>query len=381
MLQEGRPLQGLPLWALALLLLLPLLLGAAQVSVGGHSALIPAWTIEGEQYYDLSALCRALEVKLTSHPETQRSSLARGTSRLVLAPGSPQLLLDGRVIQLPSPPRWVQGAVAVPAAFLGPLSELLGSPVIIESFTSDDRPGAELIRAALEPAAISRVVLDPGHGGSDPGALGPEGHCEKDVTLAVALMAKPIIERELGCEVLMTRTSDVFVPLAERTRLANAWGADLFVSIHANGYRRSEASGVETFYLAMTASDEQAAAVAAEENAVLQLEGGPSPDALSDLQAILWDMVQTEVLQASAEVAELIQSRLADFAETANRGVKQAPFFVLIGTQMPAVLVEVGFITNPDEARRLSRPEVQLELARAIAMAIVDYDARLRNGM
>ena len=215
---------------------------------------------------------------------------------------------------------------------------------------------------------VRRVVIDPGHGGTDHGALGRDGLREKDITLAVALELERILEDRDDIEVVLTRTDDSFLGLVERTELANREGADLFISLHCNAWANSSARGVETYFLS-PAKTEWDAEVARSENATV--------GAAEDLDFILWDLVQNVYIQESATLAEAVQGRLAQDLGMQNRGVKQAGFRVLVGAFMPAILVELGFLTHRDDAAKLSDRGWQREAARSLADAIVEFRARM----
>ena len=218
---------------------------------------------------------------------------------------------------------------------------------------------------------VHTVVLDAGHGGSEVGAQGPTGLNEKDVVLDVARHVARMLRRRLGVAVVMTRESDQVIPLDERAGIANNHDGDLFVSIHANASRGRNASGAETYFLAMQASDDAAESVAAEENRAAGVtEGTASGD---DLEMILWDLAQSEHRTESFLLAETIQNELNGLLGTRDRGVRQAPFRVLMGVQMPAVLVEVAFISNPEEEAALRTAEFRERIAEAIARSIEEY--------
>ena len=216
------------------------------------------------------------------------------------------------------------------------------------------------------------VVIDPGHGGRDPGAIGPGGRREKDVALAVGrALARELAEVE-GLEVRMTRDRDRLIPIWERGHLATEWKGDrpgVFISIHTNSVNRSSVRGFETYFLS-EARTEHEARVAENENAPLALRGDdPDPDE-PGLDFILRDLRNRDYQNRSAVLAEEIQLGMERIHPGPNRGVKQAPLAVITNALMPAVLVEVGFITNPNEERLLSRGEFQRELAREIAGAV-----------
>ncbi len=232
------------------------------------------------------------------------------------------------------------------------------------------------VLARAEPATprFDRVVIDPGHGGDDQGARGPAGLLEKDVCLDLAQrLAKQLASA--GLKVVLTRSDDTFVPLEERRRAANASGGDLFLSIHANASRARSARGVETYFASVSASDEAARALAAAENEAF----GPAAPLLSEgdpLYAILGDLLATQQLADSQEFARSALHELAGREAVRARGVKQAPFVVLMGIQMPAVLVEVGFITNPQEERVLRRDQERERLVAGLARAVAAFRAR-----
>ncbi len=222
------------------------------------------------------------------------------------------------------------------------------------------------------------VVIDAGHGGEDHGARGPEGLVEKDLVLD---LARRLAERLAGqgLRVVMTREADGFVPLDERTRIANDAEADLFVSIHANASRLRGVQGIETFFASLEATDEAAQELARRENLALGASAEPGVD--DPLLAILGDLLATEHLADAQEFARLTQRRIATAKASRSRGVKQAPFVVLMGVRMPAVLVEVGFLTNAAEERRLAASAERERLAGGIADAVAAFrkrqDARL----
>ncbi len=221
---------------------------------------------------------------------------------------------------------------------------------------------------------IRTIMIDPGHGGKDPGAQGLYGVVEKDVNLRFARILGEVL-RQKGFKVLYTRTTDVFIPLEERTEMANTKGADLFVSIHCNAHGDSGTSGLETYSLNL-ASSQDAVRVAARENAA-------SSKTISDLQAILTDLMLSAKTAESLDLARNVQKRtvsgLRDKYDTRDRGPHEAPFFVLIGANMPAVLVELGYITNPTEAKRLASDSYLRSLAEGMAGGILAYKKRIER--
>jgi N-acetylmuramoyl-L-alanine amidase len=222
------------------------------------------------------------------------------------------------------------------------------------------------------------VVLDAGHGGDDHGAEGPAGLREKELVLDVARRLESRLASE-RVQVVLTRTDDVYVPLGERTAIANRAGADLFISVHANGATARSARGVETFFAALEASDESSRQLAERENAAFREAEVAAAD--DPLASILGDLAAADSMRESDEFARLANKEVAAIAAAApSRGVKQAPFVVLMGVKMPAALVEIGFITNPAEERDLASPEYRDRIAEALARAVAAfadrYDAR-----
>ena len=218
---------------------------------------------------------------------------------------------------------------------------------------------------------VRRIIVDPGHGGKDFGAPGYlKGVYEKDIVLAIAKRLAKKLRQELNCEVIMTRSTDKYLTLEERTAIANTKNVDLFISIHTNAHRDRNAYGVETYFLNL-ATDEEAILVAARENAT-------STKNISDLQTILNDLMQNAKINESSRLAAHVQNDLTGFLakrhpQVKSKGVKQAPFYVLLGAQMPAILVETSFISNPRECKRLITPAYQEDLCDGIVQGIRRY--------
>ncbi len=254
---------------------------------------------------------------------------------------------------------------------IGPLAAVLLALAL--PFAVGDAPSADPDPGAEEDARNGAVVIDAGHGGPDFGALGAAGAREKDLVLAVAARLGRTLEAR-GLRVVHTRATDEFVSLSGRTAIANRARGELFLSIHANSALSPSAAGAETYFLSVEASDAEAMDVAMTENQVFR-QSAATPDSGDIVGAILGDLIRTEHLRASSAVAGAIQRRLERLAP--GRGVKQAPFVVLMGVNMPAVLVELGFLTHPHEEARLSSPEHQQAIADAIADAVVQYRAAL----
>jgi N-acetylmuramoyl-L-alanine amidase len=224
--------------------------------------------------------------------------------------------------------------------------------------------------------ALRTIVLDPGHGGEETGARGPGGTLEKDVTLAVARQLKGLLESRLGVRVLLTRDGDQTVALDDRAALANNNKADLFVSLHANASVRAAVRGAEVFYLSAGEYTDEARRVALAEGAALPVVTGGE----RRVEMILWEMAQLRHLEDSAALATLVEQELRQRVPMSPRAIQQAPFRVLVGANMPAVLVEMGFMTNPEEERLLASPAHQASLASALYESLVRFRTYLESG-
>src|SRR2546425_7061384 len=259
---------------------------------------------------------------------------------------------------------------------------LADPPRLVLDVTRPTEPAVREGREQLAP--LKMIVLDAGHGGHDAGATGPTGLAEKDLALDVTRRVAKLVEADLGVRVLLTRSDDTFITLRDRTSIANRERADLFVSIHGNAHRQIDSAGVETYFLSSEATDSGARQAAAVENSVVQLESPGGGRGRADIvKAILWDLAQSEFQAESSRLAEIVQDSMTRSLRIPNRGVKQAGFYVLGGAAMPAILVEIGFVTNPREERRMRESRYRDEIARAILAGLAEYkrywDQRMRT--
>jgi N-acetylmuramoyl-L-alanine amidase len=262
----------------------------------------------------------------------------------------------GDAYRLENPPRIVldfrKGAAPAP-----------GTPIPTQPSTPQEAPG------------IHTIVIDPGHGGREVGAVGPNGLLEKDLTLTIARKLAASLSSKVGARVVLTRDDDSVVSLDQRTSLANQYKADLFLSVHLNAAVVKGAKGSETYYLSLEASDELARKAAEAENVT------STPNPAADLNLILWDLAHQAYVGESSRFAQSIQEEMNAATTVANRGVKQAPFKVLVGATMPAALVEVGFISNPEEEAKLQTEEFQTLMVDALTRAVqkykTDYETRI----
>ncbi len=256
------------------------------------------------------------------------------------------------------------------------VSDTSDLPSDVREVTREARPTAAGDRSLIRALGlkIGKIVIDPGHGGHDTGTIGPNGLLEKDVVLDVAKRLGRLLETRLGAEVIYTRQDDTFIPLETRTAIANRERADLFISIHANSSRDSDARGVETYYLNFTSSPE-ALEVAARENAV-------SEKSIHELQDLVKKIALKEKIEESREFAGDVQQSLygglaLDNAGIRNRGIKKAPFIVLIGANMPSILAEISFVSNPTDERKMETAEHRQRIAESLYRGVSKYASGL----
>jgi N-acetylmuramoyl-L-alanine amidase len=238
-------------------------------------------------------------------------------------------------------------------------------PPTAASPTTDPPPTLDV----TPPGGLRTVVIDAGHGGDEQGARGPQGTLEKDITLAVARRLKAALETRLGTRVILTREGDQTVGLDERAAVANNNKADLFISLHANASVRGSVSGAEVFYLSLVEYGDRAQRVAHGESEALPVYSGGT----REIEVILWEMAQARHIEQSAALAQTIETALRERVPMSPRAIQQAPFRVLIGANMPAVLVEMGFITNAEQEKQLSSDTFQSSLVQALVDGIVRF--------
>ena len=255
---------------------------------------------------------------------------------------------------------------ATPSGGVAPSPELPapgGTPTLVPP------PAGPPPALALSDATFRTVVIDPGHGGDEEGAVGPGGTLEKTVTMAVARRLKAAIERRLGLQVLLTRDGDQTVSLDERAAMANNNKADLFISLHANASVSPLASGAEVYFLSLDDYGQQAQDVARASGELLPVVGGGS----REIQMILWEMAQARHISDSSRLADIVETALRDRVPMHRAAIQQAPFRVLAGANMPAVLVEMAFISNAAEERRLGSADFQNEVASALLESVIRF--------
>jgi len=306
----------------------------------------------------------------------------------------PPTVLKPVTVSLPPPPEVKVPGITPGAAKTGPSADTgaaspVSSPAPDMLHPAAGDLGPDEVAKAARPSSsgtsslirtlglkINRVVIDPGHGGHDQGTEGAKGLLEKDVVLDVALRVGKLVQDQMGAEVIYTRSDDTFVPLEHRTALANEKKADLFLSIHANSSSYPNISGVETYYLNITGTKD-AMDVARREN-------GPTHDSIFDLQDLVKKIALHDKSEESLEFAKRMEASLyafslKSFPGAKDRGVKTAPFIVLIGANMPSVLAEIGFLTNSKEEALLKKPDYRQKLAEAIYKGMEKYTEGLSH--
>jgi N-acetylmuramoyl-L-alanine amidase len=300
----------------------------------------------------------------------------------------PALLESPKSESAKSEPVKLDPAPSRPVAASSPVTSIASQPAMPPTTAPASIPPATIPKAARRTSTgetslvralglkLQRVVIDPGHGGHDEGTQGPKGLLEKDLVLDVSLRLGKFIEEKMGAEVIYTRSDDTFIPLEGRTALANDKKADLFLSIHANSSPVPRITGVETYYLNFTDARD-AMEVATRENA-------GSDQSISDLRDLVQKISLHDKASESRDFAERIQSALFGFSSKTfttekNRGVKKAPFVVLIGANMPSVLAEIGFVSNAREEALLKKPEYRQKLAEALYHGVAKYAESLSH--
>ncbi len=345
----------------------------------GIQSLSLAHSVTGSQRVDLS-----------TSPTTGGNPAVDNPTSAAVSPKDPLLVVDRQLFLLST--LKLQPVPAQPAETAIATNELATPGVNVATHEMAPRPvntrGRQLAAPAKSDTSgdrslvrvfglkLGRVVIDAGHGGHDTGTIGPDGLMEKDLVLDVALRLGKLITRQLGAEVIYTRSSDVFIPLEDRTRIANEEKADLFISIHANSSPERSATGVETYYFNLT-SDKAGLDLATRENAA-------SASSISDLNDLLHRAVLQTKLEESRDFAQKVQASLWAAsvkmnARSKNRGVRQAPFVVLIGATMPSILAEIGFVSNSHDERLLTRNDQRQKIADALFKGISQYASSLSH--
>ncbi len=324
--------------------------------------------LDGLPYFNVYELNKAFNARIREDETDQRLRVELYGTQLVFLINSGWLQINDNFYRMLYPMKRVDLRYYLPVAFI----ERQLPVVLADHIAYDDSKKTIRCDVPID-HAIKRIILDPGHGGVDPGAVG-KNHHEKDIVLSVAGKLKKRLEYELGIEVLMTRDKDEFISLRNRSRFANESQGDLFISLHCNASPNKKSKGVEVYFLSPAKTNDARAVEALENSVVQKYEGGEEAvKRYDDLSFILMDMAQTEQLQESCDLAWKLQANLVSASGSKDRGVKQAGFYVLRVSFMPAVLVEMGFISNRDEEKNLANSAYQDKLVAALFEGIKDF--------
>lgn len=332
---------------------------------GGEN--IPAYYIGGVTYYPLVSLCDLRNVNFQYDPLLRTASLSKDGQQINLRVGDALILVNNNPRKLEQPVDIYEGTIAVPRQFKEQIFDLYYRPT---------QPAAPVYRKpASAKIRLRKVVIDPGHGGTDPGALGRSGLREKDVNLDIAKRLSALLKAE-GVTTVLTRSTDKFIPLSTRVSIANRSGADLFISIHSNAARNRSVCGFEVYYVAPSVSDIKRASLTAR-SMPLNLKNAQIASQSQELKTILWDMIYTNSRAESIELSRAVCKEMDSAIDADILGVKNARFQVLRGITMPGILIEVGFVSNTAEERLLRTSAYREKLAAGILEGIRDYSQNM----
>lgn len=345
-------------WVLVLFLPSCLLhfMGCATVP---QREVLPAYNINGTNYFPLIALCNSRSIDWQYDTFARTVALSREGHKINLMVGENLVLVDGEPLHMRYPIDIYQGAIVAPYKF---------KEQVLDTLFKEAVPGRKIVSPLSK---IRSVVIDPGHGGNDPGAIGRSGLREKDVNLDIAKRLSRLLRNE-GIEVLMTRSTDKFIPLDRRVEIANNSGADLFISVHANANRVRSLSGLEIYYVAPSVSDSKRAYTAAR-YATLNLGNAYFASDSLDLKATVWDMIYTFNRAESINLSRSICNVMENNQDVQVLGIKGGRFEVLRGVRMPAVLIETGFLSNSKEERMLKNSYYRQKISEGILQGLEEY--------
>jgi N-acetylmuramoyl-L-alanine amidase len=334
--------------------------GCATVPTRPGLVAIPVYNIGGVSYTPLISLCEQRGISWGYDTFTRNITLNKDLHCINLKVGETLILVNGRSQNLANPVDIYQGTVVVPLKFKERYLDVLFKEI---------KP--TYARFPQVPLRIKKVVIDAGHGGNDPGAIGRTGLREKDINLDIAKRLAKLLG-DGGVRIVMTRSADRFIPLPRRVDIANNSDAELFISIHSNANRVKGLNGFEVYYVSPTLSDSRRALYAAE-HSKLNLDSSWFASDSINLKATLWDMIYASSRSESITLARSICRSIDHELETKVLGIKGANFYVLKGVRMPAVLIEIGFVSNPHEELLLKNSYYRQQIAEAIAGGINGY--------
>lgn len=331
------------------------------------SVLDSARIISGVQYIPLEKLCGSYDVRYKWDGYINTAKIEKGRNEIVLRAGSGTILVNGAHKKMKSPAVLSSGQMYVPVSFVNrDFGDMLGVKTAREAIPQ------EVVAEGPKIYRISTVVIDAGHGGKDPGATGRRFRLrEKSMTLSIAKKLGSILERS-GMRVVYTRKNDNFIPLPKRSDVANNAGADLFVSVHINASRSKSLNGFECYYLS-DATDDNARALEAFEDSSVSMNEKATAEHSRQLDKTLWDLALTENRTESSELANYICDSVEAGREADVRGVRTARFYVLKHTNIPSVLVEIGYLSNRSEEAKLKDPAYLDRMTELVAGGILKY--------
>ena len=342
-------------------------------------------TIQNQNFFSINDFIKITNSKNFINDKTEKNIFYIDDKKIKITNQIAFIMIDDNLFQLSSKVVKQNNSYYVPTdSFLNIVNNLSNNISInrsangISLSTIPDTPVKAVkvdIRNEKEKWQFRTIVIDAGHGGKDPGAVGYRGTKEKDIALDVAKRLEKKLSKNMKVKIVMTRDEDIFLRLSERTKIANENNGSLFISIHTNAAEDRRASGFETFLIGQN-KNEAAVRVAARENAVLELEGSTGKK-LTDEDLIKATIAQSAFASKSELFASLVQKEIKKRVQSKDRGVKQAGFYVLMGASMPNVLVELGFISNPSEEKKLRSPQYRDQLATAIYRAVEQYQKTL----
>jgi len=321
---------------------------------------VAMYSIGGVTYYPLVALCDLRAVSMQYDVLLRTAYLSKDGHKVILRVGDGLVLVNDSPKHLNSPVDIYQGTIAVPRQFKEQILDVYFAPAV----SVRRRPPSSKIK-------LRKVVIDAGHGGTDPGAIGKSGLREKDINLDIAKRLSNLLKAE-DVQTVLTRSTDRLIPLSTRVNIANRSGADLFISIHSNAARSRSLCGFEVYYVAPSVSDTKRAALTARATP-LNLKDAHLSSQSQDLRTIIWDMIYTNSRAESIELSRSLCKVMESSIDADILGVKNARFQVLRGITMPGILIEVGFVSNLNEERLLKTPAYREKLAAGILEGIRNY--------
>ena len=355
---------------------------------------------EGSNYF-LSAneMARLYGAQIYWRPVSKIVELSRLGKIVAFEANAEDASVSGKVVPLKSPIVWSASEAWIPVSFLESpaFADWSGIPAFFDApkallTIGESKPSSAAV-APSHPQAVPvaktqpsyghiwvrklRIVVDPGHGGKDPGARGIHGTLEKDINLKAALELARLLKKTGVFEVRLTRHDDTFVSLSKRSEIANNWKADLFVSLHSNAAKDPRDSGFENYFMSEKASDPHAQRLAEFENSSINYESKFRQQA--EVQMLLGELSKTEYVNASSEFAGLVSRETGGEVNIPDRGVEQAGFYVLRGTHAPAILFEMGYLTNPKDEQDLRNENFRRRLMRGLYAGIIEYAKKIKT--